>query len=36
MELGLTLLYHATLPLKFWDFTFTTIVYLRLKYVFGP
>ena len=27
VELGLTLLHHASLPLKFWDFAFTTTVY---------
>nr|KYP67039.1 Retrovirus-related Pol polyprotein from transposon TNT 1-94 [Cajanus cajan] len=28
VEIGLTLLHHASLPLKFWDFAFTTAVYL--------
>lgn len=28
VELGLTLLYHASLPLSFWDSAFTTAVYL--------
>lgn len=27
-ELGLTLLHHAQLPLKFWDFSFQVVVYL--------
>jgi len=27
-ELGLTLLHHASLPLKFWDFPFQTAVYV--------
>ena len=28
VDLGLTLLHHASLPLQFWDYAFTTIVYL--------
>jgi len=28
VDLGLTLLHHATLPLQFWDYAFTTAVYL--------
>ena len=28
VDLGLTLLHHATLPLQFWDYTFVTAVYL--------
>nr|KYP40244.1 Retrovirus-related Pol polyprotein from transposon TNT 1-94 [Cajanus cajan] len=28
VEIGLTLLHHASLPLQFWDFTFTTAIYL--------
>jgi len=29
VELGLTLLQQASLPLKFWDFAFLTAVYLK-------
>ena len=28
VDLGLTLLHHASLPLQIWDYTFTTVVYL--------
>ena len=28
IDLGLTLLHHASLPLQFWDYAFTTFVYL--------
>ena len=28
VDLGLTLLHHAALPLQFWDYAFTTVVYL--------
>ena len=28
VELGLTLLHHVSLPLKFWDFAFCTAIYL--------
>lgn len=28
VEIGLTFLHHASLPLSFWDFVFTTAVYL--------
>ena len=28
VDLGLTLLHHASLPLQFWDYAFTTDVYL--------
>ena len=28
VDLGLTLLYHASLPLQFWYYAFTTTVYL--------
>ena len=28
IDLGLTLLHHASLPLQFWDYAFTTSVYL--------
>ena len=28
VDLGLTLLHHATLPLQFWDYAFVTVVYL--------
>ena len=28
VDLGLTLLHHASLPLQFWDYAFTTVVYL--------
>nr|KYP50090.1 Retrovirus-related Pol polyprotein from transposon TNT 1-94 [Cajanus cajan] len=28
VEIGFTLLHHASLPLQFWDFSFTTAVYL--------
>jgi histone deacetylase 1/2 len=28
VDTGLTLLSHASMPLKFWDHSFTTIVYL--------
>jgi len=28
VELGITMLHHASLPLEFWDYAFVTIVYL--------
>ena len=28
VDLGLTLLHHASLPLQFWDYAFITTVYL--------
>ena len=28
VDLGLTLLHHASLPLQFWDYAFTTTIYL--------
>jgi len=31
VDLGLTLLHHASLPLQFWDYAFTTAVYLINK-----
>jgi len=35
VDLGLTLLHHATLPLQFWDYVFVTVVYLinRFSYL---